>query len=165
MSFQQVGFLETTQMTARWALKYHKDAVDGVLKLRDEDDTGEIVDLPLLAEWRSAKALLSRVRAGAAPLLGGSATSLGRSWLEVLPPLSGTPWRAEAGEYAEAYIRARICLVPCPQAVSYAGGAQAVLSPGFVMAHDPRLLASEVNYGEHARVHLVVDVRRPDPET
>lgn len=164
MSFQQAGFLETTQATARWALKYHKDAVEGVLKLRDEDDTGELVDLPILAEWRSAKALLSRLRTGAAAVLGGRTPDLGRAWVEVLPPFAGTPWRLETGEYADAHVRTRTCLIPCPQAVSYAGGAQAVLSPGFVFAHDPRLLASEVNFGEHARVHLVVDVRRPDPE-
>lgn len=164
MSFQQVGFLETTQATARWALKYYKDANDGVLVLRDFDDAGDVVDLHVLGEWRSAKALLARLRNGAAAAFEGRATSLGRAWVEVLPPLSGTPWGADAGDYADAHIRTRTCLVPCPGAVSYAGGAQASLPVGVVTAYDPRLLTAEANFGEHARVHLVVDVRRPDAD-
>jgi hypothetical protein len=165
MAFQQIGFLETAQATARWAIKYHQQAVDGVLRLRWEDDDGEVADLPILQEWRSAKGLLSRIRNGAAQVFQGAPASLGRAWIEVLPPLSGTPWGCDGGDYADAHLRTRVCLIPSPGAVSLAGGASAALPVGWLHAYDPRLLASEVNFGEHARVHLVVDVRRPDPQS
>ena len=164
MSFQQIGFVETAQATARWAIKYHQQAVDGALWLRREGDDGEIADHPILQEWRSAKALLTRIRNAAAPFFANQAPRLGRAWVEVLGPLAGTAWTCEAGEYADSHLRTRICLIPSPGAVSLAGGASAALQVGWAHVYDPRLLASEVNFGEHARVHLVVDVRRPDPE-
>jgi hypothetical protein len=165
MSFQQIGFLDTSLFTATY-LTRHRDKVEaGVLRLRDfADDKDEIVDLPLVKDWKNAKSILSRLRNGAAPFFQGQTPGLGRAWLEVLPPLSGTPWSADGGDYGDAHIRARVCLVPSPGAVSYAGGAQAALQVGAVVAYDPRLLSSEVNFGEHARVHLVVDVRRPDAD-
>lgn len=164
MSFKQIGFLETTQATARWALKYHQQAEAGVLALRAAGDDAEIHDLPILAEWRSMKGLLSRIRTGAAPLFGGATPRLGRAWIEVVPPYAGTPWSLEAGDYADVHVRTRTCLIPAPGAVSFCGAQSAQLGVGWVHAHDPRLLASEANLGDHARVHLVVDVERPASE-
>lgn len=161
MSLQQIGFLETSQMTARWVLKYREQAVDGILKLRDLNDEGEAEDLPILKEWRSAKALLARLRASAAPFFNGVTPELGKAWLEIVPPLSGTPWTSEAGDYVEAHVRTRTCLVPSPNALSYSGISSAVLLVGIVTQVDHRLMCSEVNHGEHARTHLIVDVKVP----
>lgn len=168
VSLQQIGFLATEQMTARWVLKYRDQAVDGVLKLRDLNDDGEAEDLPILKEWRSAKALLSRLRAGAAPHFDGVTPEIGKVWLEIVPPLSGTPWVCEEGDYAEQHVRTRTCLIPSPNALSYSGVASAVLLVGIVTAINHRLMCSEVNHGEHARTHLIVDVKipsAPDTET
>jgi hypothetical protein len=161
VSLQQIGFIETAQMTARWVLKYHEQARDGVLKLRDLDGEGEAVDLPILKEWRSAKALLSRLRASAAPFFQGVAPDIGKAWIEVVPPLSGTPWTNETGDYADQHVRTRTCLVPSPNALSYSGVASAVLLVGIVTTVDHRLMCSEVNHGEYARTHLIVDVKIP----
>lgn len=163
MSFQQVGFLDTSLFTATYLTRHRDKVENGILKLRDfKDDTDEVVDLPIVKDWKNARAILSRLRAGAAPFFGGQTPALGRAWLEILPPLAGTPWTAEAGDYADGYVRTRCCLVPSPGALSYCGQASASLLVGIVTAYDPRLLASEVNFGEHARVHLVVDIKRPD---
>lgn len=162
MSFQQVGFIETSLFTASYLNRHRDKVANGVLKLRDfVEDSDEIVDLPIVKDWKNAKSILARLRNGAAAFFADQTPGLGKAWLEVLPPLSGTPWAAESGDYAEVHVRTRTCLIPSPGAVSFAGGVSAALGVGWIHAHDPRLLASEVNFGEHARVHLVVDVRRP----
>ena len=164
MSIQQIGFLDTSSMTARWVLKYREKAQDGILKLRDLNDEGEYADLPILAEWRSAKAVLSKVRAGAAPHFGGVAPVLGRAYIEALPPTSGIAWVAEHGDAVDAFLRTRTCLIPSPGAVTHCGSVSASLLVGIVNVIDMKQLCSEVNHGEHTRVHLVVDVKIPDVE-
>lgn len=163
MSFQQLGFLDTSLFTATYLTRHRDKVENGILKLRDfAEDSEEVVDLPIVKDWKNAKSILARLRNGAAPFFAGAAPGLGRAWLEVLPPLSGMPWAAETGDYAENHVRTRTCLVPSPGAVSLAGGASVTLLVGAVTRYDMRLLASEVNFGEHARVHLIVDVKRPD---
>lgn len=159
----QIGFIETANFTATYINRHRDKLVNGVLKLRDFDgDSETVVDLPLVKDWKTAKSLLSRLRAGAAPHFGGVTPGLGRAWIEVLPPQAGTPWTAEAGDYADTHIRTRTCLIPSPGAVSHVGLQNATLLVGVVTSYDPRALACEVNHGEHARAHLIVDVRRPE---
>lgn len=158
-----LGFLDTSTFTAMFVLKHREKASDGVLKLRDfKDDEVDPSDLPILKEWKSARALLTRVRSSAAPFLGGKTPTLGRAWIDIVPPLAGTGWASETGEYADQHVRTRTCLIPCPGAMSYSGVQSANLLVGMVNLVDHRSLCSEVNFGEHARVHLVVDVRVPD---
>lgn len=163
MSIQSIGFLDVSTFTAMLVVKYKDRLVDGVLPLRSvKDGDAEPSDLPILKEWKSARALLSRIRAGAAPFFGGIAPELGRAWIEVLPPHSGTPWEKEDGEDADAYVRTRTCLVPCPLSFSHSGAVSGVLQVGVVNAVEHRALCAEVNHGDHARIHLIVDVFRPD---
>lgn len=169
MTIQQIGFLDTSNLTAMFVVKHRDRAVDGILALRDiKVDEVDASDLPILKEWKSARALLSRLRAGAAPFLGNVTPTLGRAWIEVLPPQSGTPWTIEDGDYADAHIRTRTCLIPSPGSVSHSGLTSASLLVGTVNVIDHRQLCCEVNHGEHARVHLIVDVKVPhgeaDPE-
>jgi hypothetical protein len=167
---QPLGFIDTSTFTAMYVVK-HKDKLDGgILRLRDvKEDDVDATDLAILKEWKSARALLSRLRNAAAPFFDGVTPDLGRAWIEVLPPMSGTPWDIEAGDYAAAHHRTRTCLIPSPGAVTYCGLASAVLPVGMVHLVDHQLLCSDVNHGEHARVHLVVDVKIPvdeaEPET
>lgn len=163
MSIQPTGFLDTSAFTAMFIVKY-KDRLEGnVLPLRSvRDGDADPSDLPILKEWKTARALLSRIRTGAAPSFGGITPTLGRAWVEVLPPHTGTPWEREVGEDADAYVRIRTCLVPCPLAYSYSGTAAGVLSVGVANIVEHRALCSEANFGDHARIHLVVDVMRPD---
>lgn len=164
MSIQPLGFLDTSQMTALFVAKRDiRDQVrEGILQLRELGDDLAAQDLPILKDWKSARALLSRLRASAAPHFGGRTPELGRAWIEVLPPLSGTPWTAEEGDYADTVRRTRTCLIPCPGAASHSGMASATLNVGYVHLVEHRALCSEVNFSEHTRVHLIVDVVIPE---
>lgn len=163
MSFTQIGFLDTANFTATYITRHRDKVENGVLALRVLQGE-DVVDAAILKEWKSAKALLSRLRNAAAPFFAGQTPDLGKAWLEVLPPRSGTPWGSADEAYGGAHARTRTCLIPSPGGVSFADGASATLQVGWLHAHDPRALASEVNFDPvHARVHLIVDIRRPEP--
>jgi len=160
MTIQALGFVDTSMFTARFLLKYLDKANDGVLPLREIKDA-DAADLPILKEWNSARALLTKMRARGAAYFNGAAPDLGRAWVEVLPPGFGTPWVADAGDYADGHIRTRTCLVPSPAAISFAGTISAVLPVGVVHTVDHKALCSEVNHGDSRRVHLIVDFKIP----
>jgi hypothetical protein len=159
-----LGFIETSGFTALLLVGKEQKAamVDGVLKLRDLGEDDEVVDLAITKGWKGARGLLARLRTAAAAYFNDVTPELGRAWVEMLPPGVGTPWDAETGDYADRHLRTRTCLVPCPGAVSYSGNSFSTLNVGIVNLIDHRQLCSEVNHGEHARWHLVVDVRVPD---
>lgn len=162
MTIQTLGFLDTSSFMAAYIAKYRKSVEDGVLVLRDVDGDGEAQSKAILKEWNSGRALLARLRSEAAKHFKGVTPELGKVWIEVLPPKSGTPWTVEEGDYALAHVRTRTCLIPSPGAISYCGASNAGLLVGVVNLVDHRQLCSEVNLGEHTRVHLIVDVRVPD---
>lgn len=162
MSIQPIGFLDTSMFTARYLMKYRDKAENGILDLRAvQGEDLDPTDCAILKEWNSARSLLSRIRASAAPFFDGKTPALGRAWIETLPPLAGTPWVRDAGDYADGHVRTRTCLVPCPGAITHSGQAAASLTVGIVNVVDHRQLCSEVNHGEHPRVHLIVDVKVP----
>lgn len=168
MSIQPLGFLDTSVFSAWFTLKMKDKVQDGILQLRElRDDQLEPTDCAILKDWKSARALLSRIRTSAAPYFKGRAPLLGKAWVEVLPPGAGTPWLADNSDYAEQHLRTRTCLIPAPGAVSHCGQAAAGLNVGLINLFDHKLLCSETNHGEHPRVHLIVDVKIPvdDPDT
>lgn len=165
MSLHALRFVDASRMTAMYVVKFAERANAGLLPLRDvKDGETEASDLPILKEWKSARALLTQIRNEAAGYFDGHVPTLGKAWLEILPPMAGTPWSLEAGDYADTHVRTRTCLIPSPAALSFAGPATPPqnLLVGVVHIVDHRQLCSEVNLGEHTRVHLVVDVRVPD---
>lgn len=157
-----IVFLDTSAVMARYVLKYRDQANDGILRLRDLDDEGEAQDLPILKEWRSAKALLTRFKGTATEMLKGEPVVLGKAWIETLPGNHGTPWTIEEDEYAQAHIRTRTCLVPVPQAYTMSGEEKVSIGVGMVNVVEHRILHCEVNFSPYPRVHLIVDVRRPE---
>jgi hypothetical protein len=161
MNIQPIGFVDTAHLTAMFVLKHKDAAVDGVLVLRDIGDDGEAADLPLLKGWKSARAVLSKIRAGAAPFFEGVTPELGKAWIETLPPHSATPWLIGDDDYALAHVRLRVCLIPSPSAFTLSGEHTGSLLVGIVNRVEHRVLCSEVNHAAHPRTHLVVDVRRP----
>lgn len=163
VTIQSIGFVDTSLLTAWFTLRMRKDHMhEGVIELRSlRDDQLEPEDCEVLKGWKSARAMLSRIRAGAAPFFSGVAPTLGRAWIETLAPGEGTPWYAETGDYAEQYLRTRTCLIPAPGAATHCGSLTASLNVGIITLVDHRLLCSEVNHGDHERVHLVVDVKPP----
>jgi hypothetical protein len=155
-------FLDTSGFTAMFVVKYRDRMRDGILKLRDVGEAGEAEDLPILKEWKTARALLARYRAAGEPILNGEKVLLGKVWLETLPGQCGTPWTLEEDDYAMAHIRTRICLLPAPNAFSHSGGDRVLLGVGVVNVVEHRILHSETNLSTHPRTHLIVDVKRPD---
>lgn len=152
-------FLQTADFTAFFQVKFRKEMDGGILRLRSDD-----ADLPILKEWKSAKALLARYRAAAAVFFDGVQPSLGRVWIEQLPGMHGTPWTLEEDDYAQAHVRTRIALIQSPDAWTFSGLASAILAVGMVNEIDHRSLCSEINLSAYPRTHLIVDVKKPEPD-
>lgn len=163
-----IGFLDTAQLSAGWTVKYKERASNGVLKLRDidpDDVMGDsIIDTPVVKEWKAANAILKRIKSQGAQQFGGRAVELGKAWIEVLPGGHGTPWTVEEDDYAQSVVRTRTCLVPAPDAYTCSGVDRIILNVGWLHHVEHRLLHSEVNFGTFGRVHLIVDVKIPEPE-
>ena len=158
-----IGFIDTSMFTARYMTKHKEKVEDGVLILRDfKGEEPDPSDRAILQDWPSARAMLVKLRAGAAPHFEGRTPEIGKVWLEIVPPFSGTPWTSETGDYADAHVRTRTCLIPCPGAMSFSGTASANLLVGMVNLVDHHALCSEINTGEYARVHLIADFKVPD---
>lgn len=157
-------FLDTVEVTARFQLVYRKRLDNGLLFLRDIVEDEEVAsDLPILGEWKSAKALLNRFKAKAAVFLKAPAV-LGKAWIEQLPANSATPWTMEEDDYAQAHVRTRTCLTQVPDCFSFSGPSPLLLATGVVNVVEHRVLCSEINMSSHPRAHLIVDVQRPEPD-
>lgn len=150
-------FLSAADLTAWYQVRYKKHLLEGILALRDETS-----DLPVLKEWKSAKAFLARFKAAAVHFLDGKPATLGKVWIEQLPGMCGTPWTIEEDDYAQAHIRCRIALIPAPDAWTLSGTDRAILAPGLVNVVEHRVLHSEINLSAYPRTHLIVDVVRAD---
>lgn len=155
-------FLDTRNLTASFVTKYHKQLDQGLLHLRGLTDEGEPHDLPILEEWRSADAFLKRFKNAASGFLGGQKAILGKAWIESLPGGCGTPWLLEDDDYAQAYVRTRVALIATPGAFTYSGDMRELLGIGVVNIVEHRILHSDTNPSTFSRVHLVVDVKRPE---
>ena len=158
-----LGFIDTTTFSAMFHMKHRERMKDGVLPLRGIYDDVDPVDALILKEWKSARALLQRIRNKAAETLKAD-THLGKAFIETLPPHTGLPWTLEEQEYASRFARLRICLASAPGCWSFSGSANAQLAVGIVNLIENRQLCSEVNFSEYPRTHLVVDVRRSDEQ-
>jgi hypothetical protein len=157
-------FLDAHLFTAHYVAKFRKTHQrEGVLHLRDLGEDGvDVEDMSVLKEWNSARTLLSKIRHGAAPFFKGLVPEIGRAWIESLPPETCSPWAREEGDYADAHLRLRMCLIPGTDSLSCSGLAREMLHVNILNQIDHKRLCCEMNLGQTARVHLVVDVRVPD---
>lgn len=114
--------------------------------------------LPILAEWKNGKALLSRLRVAAAPLVGGRTAELGQAHLVRLKPGGFVDWGRDETDWLSLHM----AIVPSPDAWVFSGGASAVLPVGQLTFVNHRVLYSAANFGDHSVIQLVVDVRAPD---
>lgn len=110
--------------------------------------------LPILAEWKTAKALLSRTRAALAPFFGGKTPELGEAALVRLKAGGHLEWG-----FADAGHSFHLPIVPSPGAWVYSGGEAAVLPVGQLTFVNRRVLHSAINLGEHPVIHLVIDAK------
>lgn len=116
-------------------------------------------------EWKSATALLARLRNEAAPFFGGRPAQIDRAFVERLKVNVITEWIADETAFAEEHVRVMICLVPSPGAWVYCGGENAVLPVGQIVAVNIRAMTSHANFGPCPTLRLCLDVRRPEVES
>lgn len=157
-----ITFIDTSTFAARFKIQFSDRMVNGLLPLREIGESGEAEDLPILKEWKSARALLLRYKATAAQLLPDQPIVFGKAWIETLPGPAGTPWEIHDDEYAQTHLRTRTCLIPTPDNYTYSGRECVNLGVGVVNLIDMNILHCEVNLSPYPRTHLIVDVQRPD---
>ena len=180
MNFQPIALLDVTQFQGYLFTKYRDRwrALDrepgwgdaSVILLRAPANTAldawqldaDHVDDPVLAEWKSAKALLNRVRNAASGALGGKPADLGKALIVSLKPGGHIPWHLDEGEYAERHTRFHLAISSNPAAWLLSGADRWQPGVGGLVWVNHRVLHSEVNFGDFPRIHLVVDVRKPD---
>lgn len=118
-------------------------------------------DTELLAKWPSARAVLAKIaeshlaRSGVVPIFG-------KAMVISLKPNGWVDWHMDQGSYAEAHDRFHVCLIPSAGALLFCGGQTMSLQVGSLCWVNNRALHSAVNFGANARVHLVVDIRKPE---
>lgn len=152
-------------MTAKLILSYRDKFVeseDGIERIPLTHD-GRLN--ALCKEWKSASALLGRIRNEAAPFFGGKPAQVDRAFIERQKVDVLTPWFADETEFAEEHVRVMICLVPSPGAWIYCGGENMVLPVGQLVLANVRVDTSYANFGPCATMRLCLDVRRPEVES
>ena len=125
-------------------------------------EDGEMVDYPIMKEWKAARITMLKIRNAAAGLNGGKPVQIGKAMVVSLKVGGHVDWHTDEGEYAEAHLRLHVCLVPSPGAWLYSGGEAANIPVGQLTFFQNRVLHSAINTGPCARHHLIVDCRRPD---
>lgn len=183
-NFVSVGFIDASMMTAT-LLTRHKALFEADTRRQEHlasphHDTQSIllrgpkspsaenwledvpqVDLPALSEWKTAKALLARIKNAVAPLNDNKPGILGKAMIVSLKPNGFVDWHVDEGSYAETHHRLHLCLVPSPGAWLYSGGEAFSPPVGLLTGVNNRVLHSALNTGPTARIHLIVDVRKP----
>ena len=154
-----IGFIDTWAFSSALFAKY-KDRLGGdhhsasVLPLRSAAGA-----LPVLAEWKSAKALLTRLRAASAPAFEGRTPEIGEAAVVQLAPGGFVEWTRDEARGPHVHL----CIVPSPNAWVYSDGSGAVLPPGQLTLVDHRKLWSAANYGDYPAIHLVAELYVEDP--
>lgn len=187
MNFRALAFLDTSYVTAT-LVNRHKDAWAADTQRQDmagspHHDTQTIllrgpkdpspanwfsdipqVDYPILKEWKSARALLARIKDAVQPLLGDDKAVLGKVMIVRLKSPGWVDWHVDEGEYAARHDRTHLCLIPSPGAFLYSGGEQAQPPVGQLTWVNNIVPHAALNMGPFARVHLICDVRKPLPK-
>lgn len=187
MNFRALAFLDTSVCTATLVNKYrdawgqntqrqttagspHHDT-QAIFLRGPQNPTVENwfedipqVDYPILKEWKSARALLARIKDAVQPLFPNSSIVLGKAMIVRLKVGGYVDWHVDEGDYAKVHDRAHLCLLPSPGAFLYSGGETAQPAVGMLTYMNNRVPHSALNMGPVPRVHLIVDVRKPDPD-
>lgn len=187
MNFRALAFLDTANFTAtlvnkyrdEWGKNTQRQSFPGsphhdtqVILLRGpqnpspENWLADVpqVDYPILKDWKSARALLVRIKDAVQPLFPKSKIVLGKAMVVRLKIGGHVDWHIDEGAYAELHDRAHLCLLPSPGAFLYSGGEQAQPQVGVLTWVNNRVPHSALNMGPVTRSHLIVDVRKPDPD-
>jgi hypothetical protein len=125
-----------------------------------DDDPCEDTALLGLKEWVPLKRLLARIRTALTTEHGPP--EFGKIYLESLLAQGHVDWYRSDGPYSAAHHRFHCAVVTNPAAQIYAGLQSAHLPAGQIALIDQSMKCSTINYGVKPRIHLIVDVRRPE---
>lgn len=117
-------------------------------------------DQHLLEKWPSARRVLDVIAAGHVARTGSPAV-LGKAMVVKLRVGGTIDWHVDEGAYAEVHDRFHLALTPAPGARLLSGGDSVTLTPGTLVWLNNRALHSAINMGPTERIHLIVDIRKP----
>jgi hypothetical protein len=118
-------------------------------------------DTQVFNDWQSAQQVMAAIakshiqRSGVEPLFG-------KAMIVSLKAGGWVDWHTDQGPYAQAHDRFHVCLVPSAGALTFCGGMALNLPVGQLTFLNNRVLHSAVNFGNNPRIHLIVDVRKPE---
>lgn len=112
--------------------------------------------------WPEMKRLVERLRQIAKPVIGE--VDLGLMFLEMLHPGQCLPWELSDSAYVTRFLRLHLAIRTNPRALLYAGGEQWCVQPGQAVITNKRVRHSAVNFGDHPRIHLVLDFKQKDTD-
>lgn len=115
-----------------------------------------------LRKWEKARATLGRI-SRALTGADGKAPLLVRAVLDVLAPKAEPTW--SVGEDDDTIVRFILPVVTNPLCNVYVGAEVQHLPVGQLTAIAHQLPCSAVNFGDHPRVHVVVDIEASPPAT
>lgn len=164
-NFAVLGFVDSFALAGslRSRMGMFPTGTPRVLPIRGQRNGTEMADEDFVdrAEtWPELRNMVKLLTRQATRLVG--AVDLGCISMEMLDPGAATAWASESGAYAERWTRAHLALRTNPGAWFYCGGEAAHMQVGFINAVNMLALASQVNFGEFPRVHLVIDFRKKD---
>jgi hypothetical protein len=154
VNFQAISFVDGSRATAGYVSRFRARLDGRRIHLRADGK-----NLPILAEWVTAKTLLTKVANAASVLLGGKPADIVTASIWTLEPGGIEDWGFDPGEHVRAYLP----LLPSPGAMLYIGteGANPPVGQLTVINRHPPF--SAVNLGPVAATWLVADAKLPEP--
>lgn len=115
---------------------------------------GSGAEEPEASKWIALQNTLSRARR-----LAPGPIEMGAVSFEMLMPRSWVGWDDPDGPEREGWQETHLALLTNPLAWLYSGIEAMHVHPGFLVWRNRAMPASQINLGEHPRVHLVIEFR------
>lgn len=158
MSIQAIDFIDPFNLTV---LLYKER------KLFDQGDadvrTIDIWARLKLREWNAAKSAVFKALGSLLQVNRGERPALAGVSIEKLMPHSACPWTTDP-EFAQTSLRFHLPIVTNPKCQVMAGTFTGHLPVGQLTFVASDVLHCAVNHGDTPRYHLIIDVKKPEPE-
>lgn len=125
-------------------------------KLETWIDDVDHFDSAELTGWKIATNLLTKIRRQ----IGNA--EMGKAMVVLLKPGGVIDWHRDEGPYYEKHWRFHLPIVTNPLCLMYSGSSAAHMPVGQLTGFDNIDWHSAANHGQHDRIHLIVDIRKPE---
>jgi hypothetical protein len=122
-----------------------------------------VEELPDLEKWETMKRLLKRAQTAimAEPVAQQVLTGdMGRAMISRLDPGSTIFWHDDNGAYHDSHARFHVPLVTNPLCLMYSGPEVLHMEVGSLWYFNNRARHSAANWGQHMRLHLILEMRK-----